>query len=263
MATEDHLMSTQGAISERRLSISEGRRTSTGEDRHSGDRRPSVSEGRRSSVSKSTDSVYGVQSLEEALGDAFGDQSKGDQRPDSSSGGLAALLGLKRRKTITSADGNEKNVISDDTKAKSAESSRQPSPRDTQPHHHHAQQSSRAPTISQPRTPLQLESPVPNSAIPSTPKSGSFRSLHLSDEDEETEDATSQAIASSGDEEEYEHEHGQADIAESGMPELVMPSLSMPARRPFTIRGNQMGRLKVCVAGPSGITMLHDYSHMR
>lgn len=36
-------------------------------------------------------------------------------------------------------------------------------------------------------------------------------------------------------------------------PQLVMPSLSMPKRRPFTDRGTNMGRLKVLVMGPSGI----------
>jgi hypothetical protein len=266
MATEEQLMGTsaQGGISDRRPSISEARRTSTGggrqagvnksPDGHSGDRRSSVSEGRIGSTSKPTDSVYGVQSLEEALGGAFGDKSKEEQRPESSSGGFAALLGLKRKKTITSTDGNDKNSASDDARDKSPESSKNPSPRDTHLHEYHTRQSSRAPTVSQPLTPLQLESPAPNSALPSTPKSGSFRSLHLSDEDEGTEDGTSQAIASSGEEEEYDqnHNHGKTDMSGSVMPELVMPSLSMPVRRPFTAKGKQMGRLKVCVAGPAG-----------
>jgi hypothetical protein len=37
------------------------------------------------------------------------------------------------------------------------------------------------------------------------------------------------------------------------MPQLVMPSLAMPSRRPFTERGKQMGRLKVAVAGAHGV----------
>lgn len=34
--------------------------------------------------------------------------------------------------------------------------------------------------------------------------------------------------------------------------ELVMPSIRMPQRRPFTERGRDVGRLKIMVAGPSG-----------
>jgi GTPase SAR1 family protein len=39
----------------------------------------------------------------------------------------------------------------------------------------------------------------------------------------------------------------------SGAPELVMPSLAMPDRRPLTERGKKMGRLRVCVAGRKGV----------
>jgi hypothetical protein len=38
----------------------------------------------------------------------------------------------------------------------------------------------------------------------------------------------------------------------SSMPQLVMPSIAVPARRPFTERGKRMGRLKVMVVGPDG-----------
>ena len=60
-------------------------------------------------------------------------------------------------------------------------------------------------------------------------------------------DAGSQAIASSSGEEED-------DVAVSEvMPQLVMPSIAMPARRPFTERGRRMGRLRVMVVGPKGV----------
>lgn len=36
-------------------------------------------------------------------------------------------------------------------------------------------------------------------------------------------------------------------------PQLVMPSIKMPSRRPFTERGKSLGRLKVLVAGRSGV----------
>jgi hypothetical protein len=87
--------------------------------------------------------------------------------------------------------------------------------------------------------------------MPSTPKSGSFRSLRLSDEEE---DAVSQAITSGGEEEDEEEAvaGSMADARGSAL-ELVMPSLSMPSRRPFTERGKQMGRLKIAVAGANGM----------
>ena len=36
-------------------------------------------------------------------------------------------------------------------------------------------------------------------------------------------------------------------------PQLVMPSIKMPSRRPFTDDGKRMGRLKVLIAGDSGV----------
>ncbi|QDS72024.1 hypothetical protein FKW77_002117 [Venturia effusa] len=266
MATEERIMGTD--FSEGTPHTSKSRRTSNEEARQAPvsvndipgsaleDRRPSISEARMGSTNKPMDSVYGVQSMEEALGEAFGDistKSKDDRRSESSNGGLAALLGLKRRKTATSAEAAEKGGHPEDARDTSPERSKHPSPHDTLHHFDRTGRSSRAPTISQPLSPLQLESPTPYSAVPSTPKSGSFRSLHLSDEDGGIEDGTSQAIASSEEEEDDEQDHGKADLAASRMPELVMPSLSMPARRPFTARGRQMGRLKVCVAGPAGV----------
>jgi GTP-binding protein EngB required for normal cell division len=43
-------------------------------------------------------------------------------------------------------------------------------------------------------------------------------------------------------------------MMESGSPpQLVMPSIKMPSRRPFTEDGKRMGRLKVLIAGDSGV----------
>lgn len=111
-------------------------------------------------------------------------------------------------------------------------------------------------TESRPLTPLMTGEHTPfDSAFPSTPKSGSFRSLRLSDEDDGlTEDNASQAIAPSDDEDGHQSVQQEPFVDDMGssMPELVMPSLSMPSRRPFTARGRMMGRLKVCVAGAKG-----------
>ncbi|KIW02567.1 uncharacterized protein PV09_06022 [Verruconis gallopava] len=192
------------------------------------------------------DSMYGVQSLEEALGQAFGQDDIEDEE-EKETVGAAGLLRRKR--------GNEaadRMSVTEDGK------------QHTSPQHHlpaattaAATRSSRANTISQPLTPLQLESPIPESAMPSTPKSGSFRSLALSEEDDE---AASQAITSAGEEEDGDDGEDEAgggaeemQHSQASAPQLVMPSLSMPSRRPFTERGKQMGRLKIAVAGASGV----------
>ncbi|WPG97588.1 Hypothetical protein R9X50_00036600 [Acrodontium crateriforme] len=88
-----------------------------------------------------------------------------------------------------------------------------------------------------------------------TPRSGSPKSVRLSDEENGSvaDDASSQAVLSSnGDDENEQSVNGEND-KRSSMPQLVMPSISMPSRRPFTERGKRMGRLKVMVVGPDGV----------
>ncbi|KAI9769326.1 MAG: hypothetical protein M1839_003749 [Geoglossum umbratile] len=103
-------------------------------------------------------------------------------------------------------------------------------------------------TYSQPLTPLFIGSPAPGSSIPSSPKSASTKSFRHSDEDSTVDDGGSQAVVSSG-EEDSESLPQMRDSA----PQLIMPSIKMPSRRPFTERGKAMGRLKVLIAGDSGI----------
>lgn len=103
---------------------------------------------------------------------------------------------------------------------------------------------------SQPLTPVQFElSPGPASELPSTPKSVSLRSLRLSDDDSQADEAASQALVSSEDEDD---EDKQDQEAGDSIPQLVMPSIQMPVRRPFTDRGKNLGKLKVLVAGGVG-----------
>lgn len=101
--------------------------------------------------------------------------------------------------------------------------------------------------ISQPLTPLlQSGSPAPgfwSSAITGTPKSGSLGSLRLSDGESHHYDEEDE------DEEDIQGRDFKRDSVDSVEPELVMPSLAMPDRRPFTERGRNMGRLRICVAG--------------
>ncbi|KAI5370790.1 Putative P-loop containing nucleoside triphosphate hydrolase [Septoria linicola] len=100
--------------------------------------------------------------------------------------------------------------------------------------------------MSAPLTPIKL-SPHREAISPSTPRSGSPKSFRLSDEEHSVRDETgSQAIcSSSGDE-------GQSPDLER-TPQLVMPSLSMPVRRPFTDQGRRTGRAKIMVVGPKRV----------
>ncbi|KAH8668328.1 hypothetical protein BX600DRAFT_253780 [Xylariales sp. PMI_506] len=65
----------------------------------------------------------------------------------------------------------------------------------------------------------------------------------------------SEHALSSDDEEDHHHpESSAAGMMDSGSaPQLVMPSIRMPSRRPFTEKGRSIGRLKVLIAGKSGV----------
>ena len=90
---------------------------------------------------------------------------------------------------------------------------------------------------SQPATPYFLESPM----LGSTPSF--LRSRRASEVDFLTDE--SQAVLSSGDDEVTSSP--KAMEPDSGS-QFVMPSITMPTRRPFTEKGKSMGRLKIMVA---------------
>lgn len=92
-------------------------------------------------------------------------------------------------------------------------------------------------------------SPLPSHdiSLPSSPKSISSRSIQKSDDELTNDDMSSQAVASSEEEDGDMHQP----IQESA-PQLVMPSIKMPSRRPFTERGKRMGRFKILIAGSKG-----------
>jgi hypothetical protein len=93
----------------------------------------------------------------------------------------------------------------------------------------------------QPMTPLSLQSPV-LASIASTSRCNSENDF-LSDE------LGSQAILSGAEEDNAV----SSDQLDSSASQLVMPSIKMPSRRPFTDRGKNMGRLKIMIAGDSGM----------
>jgi hypothetical protein len=93
----------------------------------------------------------------------------------------------------------------------------------------------------------------------STPRSPSVKSVRLSDEEGSIiDDTASQALHSSSEDDDIFAddtliESTSPTMPQSSIPQLVMPSISMPARRPFTEKGKRIPRLRIMVAGPSGI----------
>ncbi|KAJ9615825.1 hypothetical protein H2200_001902 [Cladophialophora chaetospira] len=107
-------------------------------------------------------------------------------------------------------------------------------------------------------------------SLPSSPKSLSSRqsaSKSSTPSDDElltnADETGSQAILSSGEEDEneagLERTTGSELLQSLGggvqdsQPELIMPSIKMPSRRPFTERGKRLGRFKIMVAGRKGV----------
>lgn len=85
-------------------------------------------------------------------------------------------------------------------------------------------------------------------SLTNSPKSTSTRSFRPSD-DESTDEVSSQAVVSSGDDE----NEPSSEILDSS-PQLIMPSIKMPSRRPFTEKGKGIGLLKILIAGDSGMS---------
>lgn len=93
---------------------------------------------------------------------------------------------------------------------------------------------------------LAMDSREPS--FPNSPKSMSSRSCARSDDELTQDDSESQAIISSED----ERDDTLPNEVQDSAPQLIMPSIRMPSRRPFTDRGKQLGRFKILVAGSKG-----------
>ncbi|KAL1656912.1 hypothetical protein SLS61_000708 [Didymella pomorum] len=185
------------------------------------------------SIRRQRDSTYGVQSLADTLEAAFGAET--------------TTAGKKATYKRNDAGSHTKHTARSGSHSSSVEFVKSPeSPVASPLRKLKRKLSSR--TTSAPLTPLNVEapSPLPISALPSTPTSVSLHSLKLSDEGSVIDETGSQVITSSG-EEEDDGETQQG--ASMSFPQLVMPSIQMPTRRPFTIKGKNMGKLKVLVAG--------------
>ncbi|EAW14687.1 uncharacterized protein ACLA_000980 [Aspergillus clavatus NRRL 1] len=176
----------------------------------------------------SRDSMYGVQSLEDTMhaasfptGDRPSDDHLNINIPDSNNGEDAERPQLARRRSTLKQLGN----LRTDT------SLQPPSDR----------------ASSRPLTPLNLDDPL---SLPSSPKSISNQSMKHLDDISITDELSSQAVGS--EEEDNGVYEAQIPTGFDCTSQLIMPSIRMPSRRPFTGRGKAMGRFKVLVAGACG-----------
>lgn len=188
------------------------------------------------------DSNYGVTSLADTLESAFGEEGGSGAVEESPSGKRSAewerpvetgLRGMVSQRRAQSS-------------SKHSESSVSPPRRHKRKTSEHTAANPVSSTIDGSSLFLATSSAVPGG----TPRSLSMTSLKLSDEESMAEDGASQVLASSSEEEGEEGETAQ--MGDSSFPQLVMPSIQMPTRRPFTANGRAMGKLKVLIAGAAG-----------
>ncbi|KAG9822849.1 hypothetical protein KCU98_g16867, partial [Aureobasidium melanogenum] len=198
------------------------------------------------------DNNYGVESLDETLEAAFASKT-----PESSSSPSNTISGKKRKignpvhpKIAAAAQ----RIISSEERPSSRTSSiSSPAQRPLTP------SPTRRHIRSESLTSLGRSFTSLHAGDTSTPRSPSVKSVRLSDEEGSIiDDAASQALHSSSEDDDVFADETLLDSAsqtvpQSSIPQLIMPSISMPARRPFTERGKRMPRLRIMVAGPSGI----------
>ncbi len=187
----------------------------------------------------SEDSTYGVQSLGDSIHEAPLPQIKDINGENND--GEGDPYGGRRRSTLKPFPRPQTRDHSRDRCEAAIANTADSSPSRS------TQEGPLSPSMSRSLTSLSLDSQARLSSLPGTPKSTSNRSFPPSDEDS-MRDEGSQAVPSSEDDEAEFH----ASIQDSA-PQLIMPSIKMPSRRPFTDQGKSMGRLKVLIAGDSGM----------
>lgn len=191
------------------------------------------------------DSTYGVKSLEE---------EHAEENIATPSSATKAFLENDSRTTSAIApacSGAVLNAIFNPNPSENSPPSHaSPVFQDTSPVRLAPRQLASHPILHMPLVPLRFHSPAGESTPLSTPRTGSLRSFHLSDEDSVADDGVSQAVTSSGDEDDEASDESRA--AQTQAPQLVMPCINMPSRRPFTAKGCHMGKLKILIAGSQG-----------
>ncbi len=205
------------------------------------------------SVDPGSDSAFGVRSLQETIYEVGADSGNGEEEDDGDDDdgdhdeeegdGNNKGKGKRRRSTL------KPQVPSRDSSPENLEQVRQPTEIGDSSRPNPDQRPPSYPSASHSVTSLSQASQTQGSSLPSSPKSTSSRSLRNSDEDS-MDERGSQAILSSEDDE-IEHPTEVQGTA----PQLIMPSIKMPSRRPFTERGKDIGRLKILIAGDSGMAI--------
>ncbi|KAI4716228.1 hypothetical protein E4T48_07596 [Aureobasidium sp. EXF-10727] len=198
------------------------------------------------------DHDYGVESLDETLEAAFASKAPAlSSSPSETVSGKKRKIGNPVHPKIAAA---AQRIISSEERPSSRTSSissSAPRPLTPSPTRRHIRSESLT-SLGRSFTPLRASDT-------STPQSPSVKSVRLSDEEGSIiDDTASQALHSSSEDDDVFADEtlvqsASSTVPQGSIPQLVMPSISMPARRPFTERGKRMPRLKIMVAGPSGI----------
>ncbi|CAG8978518.1 hypothetical protein HYALB_00010061 [Hymenoscyphus albidus] len=197
---------------------------------------PMISKHRDAAKNHSSNSTYGVESLETTISSLASASTTSSHESDDQEDEIRFRQARKKWKknlpSHVSKNSDDDFHFSDSFKS-SAEMSRNVSPS-------HGRRLSQS-TLSRPYTPLSLGSPAPPSLLscphsPGNSEDGSYM-----------DDLASQAVASSGD------EVGSGLMDSGSAPQFVMPSIKMPSRRPFTEKGKLMGKVKILIAGDSGV----------
>lgn len=110
-------------------------------------------------------------------------------------------------------------------------------------------------TSPRPLTPSSFINAEDASSLPSSPKSITNHSTKL-DEVSIPDDLSSQALTSGGEDDESRQE---LNASSDTMSQLIMPSITIPSRRPFTDKGKALGRMKLLLAGASGECTCIDF----
>ncbi|KND92638.1 hypothetical protein TOPH_02545 [Tolypocladium ophioglossoides CBS 100239] len=106
--------------------------------------------------------------------------------------------------------------------------------------------------ISQPMTPVFTRTFGPGSAVSVPSPPGNASSISLSEEPGSIAASFAELSPSRS-----PHQRPVASVAGSTVPQLVMPSLTVPRRRPFSEVGKSLGKLKLLIAGQAA-TLLID-----
>lgn len=200
---------------------------------------------RAMSTEPGADSLFGVQSLQDTTSSIADDGcAKLETESIDADGGISD--GSRRRSTLSTLKPRRK------VREASSLLFEPPSPTSTSDSSPQKPLGRFSPSsASQSLASLSQASQDPGMSSPGSLHSASNGYTRTSDE-ESMDEGRSQAIASSEDEAEVSHE------VEDSAPQLIMPSIKMPSRRPFTSRGKEISRLKILIAGGRGMNATRE-----